>query len=674
MRKPARRGEAEAWAPTGRRGTAGWVGLVAVLAFGGGIAPAAAFERTEPRAACADHEPLRRPFFGDLHVHTRYSHDAQTQGTRNGPRDAYRFAQGEPLGIQPYDESGEPLRTVRLARALDFAAVTDHAELFGEMTICETPGLAGHDSLLCRLHRSWPRASFFVWNTLTTYPERPVRRGLCGADGSACAAAARTPWRDIQEAAEAFYDRSDACAFTTFVGYEWTGGPGSNNIHRNVLFRNAAVPALPVTYLEEPQPEGLWQALTRDCVRAGPAAPACDVLVIPHNSNLSGGLLFSLPEGAGPEYARTRAAMEPLVEVMQHKGDSECRTQATGAGAPDELCRFEKLAYQNFAAKFVPWLGDEIPAANYVRDALGRGLLEQARQGVNPFAFGLVASTDTHLAASGLVDESASYPGHGGAGTPAANELPPGLVDDVEFNPGGLAVLWAEENSRDALFAAMRRREVYGTSGPRLVVRVYGGWDYPPALCEQSGGAFASAGDAGGVPMGGLLPAPPRAGAAPRFAIHALRDPGSPDAPGTPLQRIQIVKLWVSGDTVHERVLDVAGDAENGAGVDPSTCTPQGVGADALCTVWEDPDFDPATPALWYARVLENPTCRWHAQACLAAGVACDAPGGPPEGFAGCCDPAIPRTIQERAWTSPIWYTPPPLSAAVAMPSPGPAR
>ncbi len=628
-----------------------------------GLAPGAsavdAFERTEQRAPCRDHEPLRRPFFGDLHVHTRYSHDAQTQGTRNGPRDAYRFARGESLGIQPYDEAGEAMRTIRLSRPLDFAAVTDHAELFGELTICETPGLPGHDSLLCRLHRGWPRLSFFVWNTLTTYPERPVRRGLCGKDGRACAAAAVTPWRDIQQAAEGFYDRSDACSFTTFVGYEWTGGPGSNNIHRNVLFRNDAVPALPTSYLDEPQPEGLWRALARDCLRAGPAAPRCDVLVIPHNANLSGGLLFSLPEGAGADYARTRAAMEPLVEVMQHKGDSECRVEATGAGAPDELCRFEKLAYQNFAAKFVPWLGEEPPAANYVRDALGRGLLEQVRSGANPFAFGLVASTDTHLAAPGLVEESAGYPGHGGAGTPAASELPPGLVDDVEFNPGGLAVLWAEENSRDALFAAMRRREAYGTSGPRLVVRVFGGWDTPPSLCERDGGSFAAAGSATGVPMGGLLPRPPRAGAAPRFAIHALRDPGTEAQPGTPLQRVQIVKLWAADGTVHERVLDVAGDADNGADVDPATCTPQGAGADSLCTVWEDPDFDPTAPALWYVRVLENPTCRWHTRACLAAGVSCDASGGPPDGFAGCCDPAIPRTIQERAWTSPIWYTPP---------------
>ena len=653
---------------TARRRAGAWAACLWALAALAGALPAAAFERTEQRETCRDFEPLRRPFFGDLHVHTRYSHDAQTQGTRNGPRDAYRFARGEPLGIQPYDEAGTPMRTIRLSRPLDFAAVTDHAELFGELTICETPGLPGHDSLLCRLHRGWPRVSFFVWNTLTTYPERPVRRGLCGEDGRACADAAVTPWRDIQQAAEVFYDRSDACSFTTFVGYEWTGGPGSNNIHRNVLFRNDAVPALPTSYIDEPRPEGLWQALDRDCLRAGPAAPGCDVLVIPHNANLSGGLLFSLPEGAGPDYARTRAAMEPLVEVMQHKGDSECRVEATGAGAPDELCRFEKLAYQNFAAKFVPWFAEEPPPANYVRNALGRGLLEQARSGANPFAFGLVASTDTHLAAPGLVEESADYPGHGGAGTPAASKLPPGLVDDVEFNPGGLAVLWAEENSRDALFAAMRRREAYGTSGPRLVVRVFGGWDTPPALCEAEGGAFAAAGAATGVPMGGLLPRPPRAGAAPRFAIHALRDPGTDERPGTPLQRVQIIKLWVAAGTVHEQVVDVAGDAGNGADADLATCTPQGVGADSLCTVWEDPDFDPASPALWYVRVLENPTCRWHTRACLAANVSCDAPGGPPEGFAGCCDPAIPRTIQERAWTSPIWYTPAsPLATAAEM-------
>lgn len=633
--------------------------LIAGMAAGAGV-PAARADAEGTAPLCAAHDPLRRAYFGDVHVHTRHSLDAATQGTRNGPHDAYRFARGEPLGIQPYDREGRPLRTIRLAQPLDFAAVTDHAELFGEVTICETAGLPGYDSLLCRLHRGWPRASFFVMNTLTTYPEQPERRGLCGPDGEGCRQAALTPWREIQAAAAEFQDVAPACSFTTFVGYEWTAAPGSNNLHRNVLFRNASVPRWPASYVEAPTPEELWAALERDCLRGGPAAPGCDALVIPHNPNLSGGLMFQLPPGVDAGYARTRAAMEPLVEVMQHKGDSECRP---GPGVVDEQCSFEKLPYQNFGAKFVPWLREEPPAASFVRDALKQGLAVYERIGVNPFRFGLLAGTDTHLAAAGRVDESADYPGHGGAGTPARSDLPPGLVDDVEFNPGGLAVLWAEENSRESLFAAMRRREAYGTSGPRLLLRSFAGFALPEDLCARAGDGFAEAGYAGGVPMGGVLPAPPATGVPLRIAVQAMRDP---DPSAAPLQRVQIVKGWLdAGGALHEQVFDVAGDPA-APGVDPGTCAPRpdAGGAAALCAVWEDPAFDPAVPAFWYARVLQTPTCRWHALACRAAGVDCAA--APGEGFEPCCDAAIPRTLQERAWASPVWHEPAAAGSAAA--------
>jgi len=293
-----------------------------------------------------------------------------------------------------------------------------------------------------------------------------------------------------------------------------------------------------------------------------------------------------------------------------------------------------------------------------VRHALVEGLRQEARIGVNPFHFGIIASTDTHLGTPGLVAESADYPGHGGAGTPAGEELPPGLPDAVDFNPGGLAVLWAEENSREALFEAMRRREAYGTSGPRIGVRFFGGWDYPDDLCgspDLARRAYAS-----GVPMGGSLP--PRApGASPErpvFAVAALRDPGTPEAPGTPLQRIQIVKGWVADGEPAERVYDVAGGPDSGAGVDLETCEPTGSGHDALCSVWRDPDFDPAQPAFYYARVVENPSCRWTQKLCNARAVDCDDPAGPPSGFEACCSAETPRVIQERAWTSPIWYSP----------------
>jgi hypothetical protein len=273
---------------------------------------------------------------------------------------------------------------------------------------------------------------------------------------------------------------------------------------------------------------------------------------------------------------------------------------------------------------------------------------------VNPFKLGMIGSTDTHLGTPGLVSER-DYPGHAAGLASSRLEAPP-LVDSPLFNPGGLAAVWAEENSRDALFAAMRRRETYATSGPRLVVRFFAGWDYPDDLCERPD--FVARGYAGGVPMGGDLPAAP-AGAAPRFVLSALRDPGTEARPGTRLQRLQIVKGWLGADgTTHERVYDVAGDPHSDAGVDLGTCEPSGPGADALCTVWTDPDFDPARRAVWYARVIENPTCRWTTQVCNAGGVRCDDPETVGEGFEACCDANVPKTVQERSWTSPIWFSP----------------
>ena len=602
---------------------------------------------------CAERTPLRRPFFGDTHVHTTFSFDAWGQGTLAGPDEAYRYAKGERIGIQPYDEAGVPLDHVKLRRPLDFAVVTDHSDLMGETRICADPELEGHDSLICSVARRFPLLGYMLVNGHTYAGENPTRYSFCGENGQVCLDAARGPWRITREAAAAHLDRSPACGFTTFVGYEWTGMPGGQNIHRNVIFANEIVQDAPTTYIETPSAEGLWSALERECLEG---KPGCDVIAIPHNSNVSNGLMWTTTRGDGSpiraEDARRRARLETLVEVTQHKGDSECR-----AGAEDELCDYETLAFPRMQDMATPWLSDPVPPLVYVREALGEGLVQQRRIGVNPFRFGLIGSTDTHFATPGMVDED-QFRGHAAGPVTARFGVRP-FPDRPDFNPGGLAVLWAEQNSRTSLFAAMKRREAYGTSGPRIVARFFGGWDLPSDLCGDP--QLVEKGYARGVPMGSELPASPGAGQAPpSFLVSALRDPGREAVPSTALQRIQIVKGWVDDESSRERVYEVAGDADSGADVDLATCGPRGPGFDQLCGVWRDPDFDPTTPAFYYMRVIENPSCRWNRWVCLRAGVDCTA-GDVPDELAACCDESIPKTIQERAWTSPIWYNPPPV-------------
>jgi len=408
------------------------------------------------------------------------------------------------------------------------------------------------------------------------------------------------------------------------------------------------VPALPTSYMEQPTPEGLWSTLESQCLDG---LDDCDVLAIPHNPNVSGGLMFAPPATA--EAAAFRASMEPLVEMNQHKGDSECRL---GVQSTDELCGFEK---NNRLQLFSPVSNPDqnFPARNYVRNVLREGLSVEQQLGVNPFKFGLIGSTDTHNATPGATEE-ADFGDYGHIGLrDHANPLymlqrvtPAG----IEGNPGGLAVVWAEENSRDALFAAMRRREAYGTSGTRPILRFFAGAE-PDLRCGDAG--FVEAGYEGGVPMGGEI-GPVRGGESPRFGVLAFRDAGTATQPGTPLERAQIVKGWVdAGGQTHEKVFEVAGTA-GGGGVDLATCTPTGAGNDSLCAVWTDPEFDPSQGAFYYARIIENPTCRWSTHLCNAQGVDCSVPASVPAELAECCNPIVPKTIQERAWSSPIWYRP----------------
>ncbi len=602
-------------------------------------------ERLETLGRCASFDALRQPFFGDTHVHTRLSLDANLQGNRLAPADAYRFARGEEVGIQPYDDDGQPLRRLKLERPLDFVALSDHAEFLGVVSSCIEPGSPGYDGDACREYRDDPDAAFITLNLALAAPQgfaRPPRP--CDRDDGGCPEADAAAWREVQEAAEAAYDRSDACSFTSFVAYEWSGSPGALNLHRNVIFRNHVTPALPTSYFDENQEQGLWARLADECLTRD---DACDVLTIPHNSNLSSGLMFETVTADGQafdaEYARVRHELEPLIEIFQHKGDSEC---LPGTPAADELCDFEKLPYASLSSANLGGAPEAAFPTDFVRHALGEGMRLEQSLGHNPFAYGIIASTDTHLGTPGAVDE-ATFPGHGGAGLTVRDALPPGLPDRAWFNPGGLAVLWAEENSREALFLAMRRREAYGTSGTRIVLRFFGGWGYGGELCDRSD--MVAAGYDGGVPMGGVLGA--ATSERPRFLVTALRDPL-----GTPLSHLQIVKGFIEGGEARWQVFDVAGDADSGADVDVATCEPQGEGADSLCTTWSDPGFDAGVPALYYARVVENPSCRWHAYACNAAGVDCDDPATVTEGLSGCCE-WDPRQ-RERAWSSPIWYTP----------------
>jgi hypothetical protein len=323
-------------------------------------------------------------------------------------------------------------------------------------------------------------------------------------------------------------------------------------------------------------------------------------------------------------------------------------------GAPDEACEFERRRVRP-----APDCGDGvgtlgaagqgcISRRDYVRNVLLIGLQEYLRIGASPYLLGFIGSTDTHNATAGLVREE-TFSGHQGANDSMPElQLGSGTLTDggITFSPGGLAAVWAEQNTRESIFAALRRRETYATSGPRITVRVFAGYDLPANWCERTD--FVQLGYQAGVPMGGVLPL--SSGARPRIAIAAAKDPGSAERPGNLLQRLQVVKGWVAQGVPEYRVYDVAGRTDQAADVDLATCTPRGPGFASLCTVWEDPDFDPAVPAFYYVRVLENPSCRWHVYVCNRL---------PEESRpAVCTDGSVSPTLQERAWTSPIWYLP----------------
>jgi hypothetical protein len=604
-------------------------------------------------SACARHEPapgttaapsqagepnpLRNAYFGDLHVHTTYSFDAFAFGTKTTPDDAYRYAKGgaieHPAGY-----------TIQLAGGpLDFQAVADHAMFLGTMRAMTDPTqeISKH-----------PLAELITGATEIAERYEAFRAPF--AEGGKYVPElndpdiSRSAWQEIIEAANTHYEPG---RFTTFIGYEYTSAPDSQNLHRNVIYRGDTAPEIPFGRFDSPDPEDLWAWM--DLHRAD----GIEALAIPHNSNGSNGQMFRLETFNGEPldggYAETRMRNEPIVEVSQVKGTSEVHPLLS---PNDEWADFEIYPYR---------IGVELPSApsgGYVREAYLNGLELEERDGFNPYRFGLIGSTDTHNSAGtpeefnyhskvGLMDATPELRG----AVPPKEPLIP-LEEGQTYYPvpfhlwgaSGLAGVWAEENTREAIFDAMRRKETFATSGPRIRLRFFGGFDFDDDLLDDDDMIEEAYED--GVAMGGDLFAD--GDGAPRFLVWATRDPNS-----APLQRLQVVKGWVEDGTAVEKIFDVACSdglepdpetfrcPDNGAEVNLSDCSISSeLGAAELRALWTDTEFDPGQRAFYYVRVLENPKCRWSTWDALRSGVE------PRED--------IPTTIQDRAWSSPIWFVP----------------
>jgi len=606
-----------------------------ILLFGCPSKPtdSASQERAPFDAACADKDPLKKVLWGDLHAHSAWSFDAGAYGSKLTSADAFAYAKGASVVLP--DETGAQTRNVTIDRPLDFLGMTEHGEFLGEISICTDDRWDGYASETCQQWRNVEESNgAFDFGVLMAAAEPSRFVDVCGENGNDCIEAARERWSEIQAIATEADDRTSACGFTSFVAYEYTNTRDVSNLHRNVVFRNEVVPDLPVTHFEAPTPVKLWEGLDEACTGD------CDVLVLPHNSNLSNGQLFT-PDYEGrdeAETARLRARMEPVAEIFQHKGDSECRNGFDGIENEAE-CGFEKLRPPDASrCAGSPGSGGMrlwgcVHRLDFLRNVLLEGLKEERRVGVNPYRFGLIGSTDTHNGTPGHVDTE-NFQGHVGVvDANTAGRLGDGTVthDTLENNPGGLAAVWAEENSRDAIFDAIRNRETYATSGPRIELRFFGGNGFPEGLCEETDRIETAT--TSGAPMGAHIDA------ATSFFVEASAD-------RTPLQQIQIVKGWIdSAGSTHQEVFSVAGDASSDASVDLDTCSPTGEGAERLCAVWTDPE--PIENGFYYARVLENPTCRWSQRECNTY------PAG--EAPASCATEHIEKAVQQRAWSSPIW-------------------
>ena len=601
---------------------------------------------TRPYSPYAGRSYPMRPYFGDTHLHTAFSMDAGAFGARLTPRDAYRFARGEEITAS----SGQP---VKLSRPLDFLVVSDHSDNMGFITDM----FAGKPEILADpTGRKWydmiraGKGADAAIEIIVAFSQGTFPKELMYFPGTA---GYRGAWQETIDAAEAF---NEPGRFTAFIGYEWTSNTGGNNLHRNVIFRDngdKAAQVEPFTVYPpfgSDNPVGLWEWMDAYQKKTGGR-----VLAIPHNGNLSNGQMFPMVEAFGKKidrgYVETRAKWERLYEVTQTKGDGEAHPFLS---PNDELANYELWDKGNLDGSVAK--KKEMLEFEYARSALKNGLQLEQSLGVNPFKFGMIGSSDAHTGLTAMEEDN--FFGKTTPQEPSAKRLRATFFDnpntgvkvmDWEVCSSGYAAVWAAENTREALWDAMARRETYATTGSRMLVRFFGGFDFEPQDAQDR--MPANVGYTKGVPMGGDLRRAP-AGKAAAFLVAALKDPI-----GANLDRIQIVKGWLDAKgALQEKVYDVVWsgnrkpDAKGklpavGNTVDVANATwTNSIGATELITVWKDPDFDPAERAFYYARVIEIPTPRWTAY---------DA-----ERFGTEPLPGTRMTITERAYTSPIWYTP----------------
>jgi len=603
------------------------------------------FKKIEGYSPYAGWNYPMRVYWGDTHLHTAASMDAGAFGCRLTPRDAYRFAKGEEITAS----SGQ---LVKLSRPLDFLVVADHSDNMGFF-----PDLfAGKPELLTDpTGRRWydmlqsGKGAEAALDIISTFTGGNFPKALIYSPGTP---AYHSAWRETIKAAD---EANDPGRFTAFIGYEWTSTTNGNNLHRNVIFRDngkkvsLVEPFTVLPPLGSDNPRDLWKWMAAYEEKTGG-----EVLTIAHNGNLSNGRMFPIIESftgkpIDREYAETRAKWERLYEVTQIKGDGEAHKFLS---PNDEFASYEVWDKGNLDLSEPK--KKEMLVFEYARSALKNGLKLEKELGVNPYKFGMVGSTDSHTALAAVEEDN--FFGKATSSEPSSTRWEHPFIKrgDLAFMgwetvASGYAAVWATENTRRALFEAMERKEVYATTGPRMTVRFFGGWDFEPVDAETRNPA--EPGYTKGVPMGGDLRNAP-AGKSPAFLVAALKDPI-----GANLDRIQIIKGWLDDKgQVQEKVYDVVWSDDRKPGkdgklppigntVDVANATwTNTIGSPELITVWKDPDFDPKLNAFYYARVIQIPTPRWTAYDAKRFGIK--------------MSKEVPMVTQERAYTSPIWYTP----------------